>query len=137
MSNNQPPKKPPAKKTPPKDTAKKPPAPRKDLPPKATPPKDDNIEVFEDDQIVTLLDDNDNPVDFFEVACVEYEDNFYALLQPVEPMEGIADDEVVIFRLDPNPDDEDEDLFVPVDDQKLLEKVFEEFLRKVADDEKA
>jgi len=120
-----------------KDTTKKPPA--KKTPAKAPAKKEpisDTVEIFEDDQIVTLYDDNNKPVDFFEVACIEYEENFYVLLQPVEEMEGIADDEVVIFRLDPNPEDEDEDLFVPVEDQKLLEKVFEEFLRKVADEDK-
>lgn len=94
------------------------------------------VDLVPDDNedIITLYDDNNNPVDFYQVACVEYEGEFYAILQPAEVIEGIADDEAVIFKLQEDPGDSDMDLFLPVDDEKVLEKVFEEFLKAVADE---
>ena len=92
----------------------------------------ENVELIDDD-IITLYDDNNKPVEFYQVACVEYEDEFYALLQPVEPMEGLGEDEALIFKLVEQEDD-DSDLFVPVEDEELLNAVFDEYLRAVADD---
>ncbi|MCL2370308.1 MAG: DUF1292 domain-containing protein [Firmicutes bacterium] len=97
--------------------------------------KGQNVELFEGDRVITLNNDEGEAVDFYEIACVDYEGEFYSLLQPVKPMDGIADDEVVIFKLQEDEENEDTDLFLPVGDEKLLEKVFEEFMRKVADEE--
>lgn len=93
----------------------------------------ENVELI-DDEVITLYDDKDNPVKFREVACVEYNDEYYALVQPVEPMEGLGEDEALIFRL-VEQEDEESDLFVPVEDEATLEAVFEEYLRACADDE--
>lgn len=93
---------------------------------------DKTVELIEDDEVITLYDDNNNPVDFYEVACVEYEDNYYALMQPVEPIEGIGEDEAIIFRLEEQ--DDDTDLFLPVDDESVLEAVFNEYIKAVSDD---
>ena len=93
----------------------------------------ENVELIDDD-IITLYDDDNKPVEFYQVACVEYEDEFYALLQPVEPMEGLGEDEALIFRLVEQEDGES-DLFVPVEDEELLNAVFDEYLRASADEE--
>ena len=82
--------------------------------------ENENVEIIEEDEIVTLYDDENNPVDFYEVACVEYENDFYALLEPVEEMEGIEDGE---------------DLFLPVESEELLNAVFEEYLRVASEHE--
>lgn len=92
---------------------------------------DEKVELI-DDEIITLYDDKDNPVQFHEVARVEYEDEYYALLQPVETMEGLGEDEALIFKL-VEQEGEDADLFVPVEDEAVLEAVFEEYLRAAAD----
>ena len=91
----------------------------------------ENVELI-DVEVITLYDDKDQPVDFHEVACVQYEEEYYALLQPVKPMDGLAEDEALIFKLVEQPDGES-DLFVPVEDEAVLEAVFEEYLRAVAD----
>lgn len=67
----------------------------------------ENVEIMEDDEIVTLYDDNNEPVDFYEVACVEYKDDYYALLEPVEEMEGLEDGDVLIFKLEEQEDGTD------------------------------
>lgn len=74
------------------------------------------------------------PWDFYEVAVVEYENELYALLQPAEEIEGIADDEVVIFRIEET-ENEDDDFFYPVEDEAVQEAVFEEYLRATSSEE--
>lgn len=93
----------------------------------------ENVEIMEDDEIVTLYDDDNEPVDFYEVACVEYKDDYYALLEPVEEMEGLEDGDVLIFKLEEQEDGTD--LFVPVEDEALLNEVFDEYMKAVADHE--
>ena len=95
--------------------------------------KDQEVELIDEDEVITLYDDENNPVDFYEVACVEYQGEFYALMQPVEPMEGLDEDEALIFKV--REQDEDTDAFEPVTDESILEAVFNEYLNAVADAE--
>ena len=92
--------------------------------------QDESVELI-DEEIITLYDDKNNPVDFNEVAVVEYEGDFYALLQPVEPMEGLGEDEAIIFKIVQKDDETDE--FEPVTDETVLEAVFNEYLKAEAE----
>lgn len=94
---------------------------------------DEKVQLIDDEEIITLFDDDDNPMDFYEVAVVEYKDELYALLQPAEEIEGIGADEVVIFKIEETEGEED-DFFYPVEDEAIQEAVFEEYLRATADD---
>lgn len=94
-----------------------------------------NVEIYDEDaEVITLHDDKNNPVDFIQVACVEFEGRFYALLKPAGKVEGIDEDEVVIFRLEEGKKDGEDDLFVPVESEELLNKVFDQYLRAAADE---
>ena len=92
-----------------------------------------DVEVFDEDEVITLTDDEGNPVDFYEVACIEYKGEFYALMQPVEPMEGLGEDEALIFKV--REEDEDNDVFEPVFDEAILDAVFNEYLNAMAEAE--
>ena len=92
--------------------------------------QNENVELIEE-EIITLYDDNDNPVDFNEVAVVEYQGDFYALLQPVEPIEGLGEDEAIIFKVVQKDDETDE--FEPVTDESVLDAVFNEYLKAEAE----
>lgn len=92
-----------------------------------------NVELFDDEEIITLYDEEDNPVDFAEVACVEYEGKFYAILQPIDEVEGMEEDEVIICLLEEQ--DDETELITPVTDEELGEKIFNEYLKAVADEE--
>jgi len=89
------------------------------------------VEIFTEDSIVTLFDDKDNPIDFFEVACVEYEEKFYAIMQPVECEEG-EEDLAAIFEYYAE-EGSDEKLYKPISDEDLLESVFSLYLTAAAD----
>ncbi len=90
------------------------------------------VEFIEEEEIITLYDENDNPVDFYEIAVVEYEEEFYVLLQPAEDVEGIEDDEVIICKMEEQ--DDETDLITPVNDEELLEKVFNEYLKAISEE---
>ena len=92
-----------------------------------------DVELIDEDEVITLFDDEGKPVNFYEVACIEYKNEFYALMQPVEPLEGMDADEALIFKV--KEEDEENDVFEPVTDESILEAVFNEYLNAVAEAE--
>jgi len=86
----------------------------------------------ERDDIVVLLDENGEEVEFELLDTVELNGNEYVVLLPIEESEDENDiDEVVILRIEHG---EEEDSFVSVDDDDELEAVFEEFKLRMEDE---
>ncbi|MBQ9790289.1 MAG: DUF1292 domain-containing protein [Clostridia bacterium] len=81
--------------------------------------------VNDDDDIVTLLADNGEEIDFIEVAGIAYRGNFYAVLQPVELLEGMEEDEALVFKVIRGKDGEDK-FEIELDDA-VIDAVFEEY----------
>ncbi len=82
---------------------------------------------FADDDIVTLLSATGEEIDFVEIAGIAHKGNFYAILQPVELLEGMADDEALVFRVSRNEDGEDK-FEIELDDE-IIDAVFAEYNR--------
>ncbi|MDE6075846.1 MAG: DUF1292 domain-containing protein [Clostridia bacterium] len=74
----------------------------------------------EEEDIIELIDDDDNVIKFRLLDVTEYKGEKYALLLAAEPNDAIAEDEVAIFRYK-----EEEQMLEPIEDDKLLEEVFE------------
>ena len=85
----------------------------------------------EESEIIELIDDAGKIIKFKLLDVTEYKGEKYTLLLAAEPSEEIADDEVVIFRLN-----EKEETLEPIEDEKLLEEVFE-FYQNEADEDEA
>ena len=81
----------------------------------------------EDDDIVTLTNADGEEVDFVEIAGIAHGGNFYAILQPVELLDGMDDDEALVFKVTRKPDGSD-NFEIELDDD-IIEKVFEEYNR--------
>jgi len=78
-------------------------------------------EAYMDEEgIIELVDDDNNVVKFKLLDVTEYKGQKYALLLPAEPNEAVADDEVAVFLYK-----EEEQILAPIDDEELLEEVFE------------
>ena len=73
-----------------------------------------------------LYNEENQEVEFEQIALVPIEDKTYAILKPVETMEGVADDEALVFVID---EIDDEDCLVIVDDDKIIDEVFEEYYK--------
>ncbi len=82
-----------------------------------------------DDGLIQLIDDNGNELSFKLLDVTEYKGEKYTLLLPAEPNDEIAEDEVVIFRLN-----EKEETLEPIEDETLLQEVFD-FYNEEADEE--
>lgn len=93
-----------------------------------------NVEIFEDDSIIQLFDENNKPIDFYEIASIELDGKFYELLQPKELLDGIGEDEAVIleYEIDEKADVKN---FKPISDESLLNRIFDEYLRAVSDED--
>ena len=87
------------------------------------------------DNIVELVDESGNPVKFEHLMTLDYEGSMYALLAPIDAIEGIGDDEVVILQIEEGTDEDGEDVYVGVEDDELLEKIFERYLELAEADE--
>ena len=83
-----------------------------------------------EDEIIELLDDDGNTVKFKLLDVTEYKGEKYTLLLAAEPNDEIADDEVIIFRLN-----EKEETLEPIDDENLLEEVFEFYRTEAEEDD--
>ena len=83
-----------------------------------------NEEEDELDNIVTLYDEDGNELEFEVLDLIELEDENYVVLLPTDYDEA-ADGEVAILRLESV--SEDEEAFVSIEDEEILNKVFEIF----------
>ncbi len=84
------------------------------------------------DNIVVLNDEDGNEVEFEFLDLIEYEGEEYVVLLPVEE-ETEEPGEVVILKLE-DTESEEEESYVSVDDEKVLNKVFEIFKEKFEDE---
>lgn len=86
-----------------------------------------DVEEFDEDNenYITLTDDDGKDISFEILDTIEYKERIFAVLLPFED----TDDEVVILEVIPAEDPEYDD-FVSVDDEGLLNEVFEEFKKK-------
>lgn len=82
-------------------------------------------EVEEGDDIVTLLSANGEEIDFVEIAGIAHEGKFYAILQPVELLEGMDDDEALVFEVGTKEDGSS--VFEIVLDEEIIDIVFEKY----------
>lgn len=82
-----------------------------------------------EDGIIELIDDDGNIIKFRFLDVTEYKGVKYTLLLAAEPDEKIAEDEVVIFRLN-----EEEQTLEPIEDENLLQEVFDFYQQETEDD---
>ena len=87
--------------------------------------------VDDGDDIVTLTTQNGEEVDFLEIAGIAYRGNFYAILQPVELLDGMGDDEALVFKVSRGADGEDK-FEIELDDS-IIDAVFKEYDRLLAE----
>ena len=88
-----------------------------------------------EDDIVELTTEDGKKLKFYFVGTIEYKGKNYSAFEPAEQIDGIEDDDLIIFEL--AGDDEETADLLPVEDDKLLDEVFEEFCRVLEEDELA
>ena len=80
---------------------------------------------------IKLYNEENKEVEFEQIALVPIEDKTYAILKPVENIEGIADDEALVFVIE---EIDDEDCLVIVEEDAIIDKVFEEYYKMLKEE---
>ena len=82
--------------------------------------------------VITLTDSDGSDVDFEVLDIVPYNDNEYAVLLPVDDESDSP--EAVILELLEAEEDNEEDMLQGVEDEEILNAVFNLFMEKNADE---
>ena len=93
---------------------------------------DENMEL-ENENIIVLTDEDGVDVEFEFCASIEYEGDEYVVLLPTDDDDG----EVVILQVmevEDGAGDDDEVTYVGVDDEDVLQAVFELFKEQAGDE---
>ena len=80
---------------------------------------------------IKLYNEENQEVEFEQIALVPIENKTYAILKPVASMEGIAEDEALVFVID---EIDDEDCLVIVEDDSIVDQVFEEYYKMLKEE---
>lgn len=91
---------------------------------------DDELLEDNDEELIELVDEEGNVINFRLLDVTEYKGEKYTLLLAAEPNEEIAEDEVVIFRYN-----EAEQTLDPIEDENLLQEVFDFYQSEADEDE--
>ena len=92
------------------------------------------MEDEELDNIIRLNDEDGNEVQFEFLDLVELDNEEYVVLLPVTEDGEEEEAEVVILRLEDTDDESEEESYVGVEDEEILNKVFEIFKDKYKDE---
>ena len=86
-----------------------------------------------DDNIIILNDEEGQETKFEFLDLIELDDEEYVVLLPAEETDEEEPGEVVILKVE-DTDSEDEESYVSVEDEEVLNKVFEIFKEKFKDE---
>ena len=77
---------------------------------------------------IVLFDENNKETSFEQVAVIPLEEKLYAILKPITDIAGIEEDEALVFVIE---EIDDEDCLVLCDNMEVVNKVFEEYYKRV------
>ena len=85
------------------------------------------------ENVVTLTNSKGENIDFIECAAVSLPHGFYSILKPLNKIEGIGEDEAIVFKVivDPKENTHSYELII---DEEILQEVFDEY-NKLCDEE--
>ena len=85
------------------------------------------------DDPVELISEDGKKMKFYFVGTIEYKGKMYSAFEPAEEIEGVEEDDLFIFEL--SGDDEETAELLPIEDDALLDEIFEEFCKALEEDE--
>ena len=86
------------------------------------------------DEPISLFDEDDREVKFEQVAVIPDNDKIYAILKPIDELEGVADDEAIVFLADY--DEDGNTVLVVEKDEDTAIRVFYKYYQLLDEAEK-
>ncbi len=87
-----------------------------------------------EDNIVVLNDEEGNEVKFEFLDLIELDDEEYVVLLPITEEGEEEEGEVVILKVEDTEEESEEESYISVEDEEILNKVFDIFKEKFKDD---
>lgn len=80
--------------------------------------------LFDEENIepIYLYDENDNEIAFEQVAVIPKGDEIFAILKPVEQMDGVEEDEALVFVI--GEDENGEEMIELLEDEDEVDEIF-------------
>ena len=75
----------------------------------------------DDTNPITLIDEKGEPYEFEQVAIIPDKGELYCILRPITKIEGIADDEAIVFNVS------EEGTIAVVEDEKTSLEIFDKY----------
>lgn len=91
-----------------------------------------DFELLENLETIKLISPEGEEVEFELIAVIAENDKQYAILQPVELLEGMTEDEALVFEVTV---EDEESVFDFVDDEAIIDLVFEKYNELLAENE--
>ncbi|NLT18274.1 MAG: hypothetical protein BWX72_00878 [Firmicutes bacterium ADurb.Bin080] len=79
------------------------------------------------EEFITLTAPDGSEVDFLEIAGIPLDGNFYTILKPIEVLEGMTEDDVLVFKVEESENGES-NLSLETDED-TLDKIYQEYLK--------
>lgn len=77
-----------------------------------------------EDNIVTLLSGDGEEIRFIDIAGIAYNGHFYSILKPLDPLEGMDEDEALVFEVTRSGDTDHLEIVL---DDEIIDAVFSEY----------
>ena len=90
----------------------------------------DKIYDPDNEENIILYNENDEPVEFAQIAVIPLEERVFVILKPLDVVEGVADDEALVFEIN----EKDDETLKIVTDMSLAERVFDEYYKLLNED---
>ena len=93
--------------------------------------------LFDEDNTdpIVMYNEKGEKVEFEQIALIPIEEDIYAILKPTEEMEGIGEDEALVFEIVEPEDEEEEEYLNLVSDLTIIDKVFDIYNKLIDEEE--
>ena len=97
------------------------------------PQTQENVDILdilldeENESPITLYNEHDKPIKFDQVAIIPLEEKLFAILKPIDEMEGVADDEAIVFYINEDGNG-DATLEIETDEPVAMRTIFFAFI---------
>ena len=84
-----------------------------------------------DSGVIVLYDEDDKPVEFEQIALIPYNEKLYTILKPVKKMDGVGEDEAIVFAFEE--DEEEDQILVVEENDAVIDAVFDVYNKLVTE----
>ena len=82
---------------------------------------------------IILFNERGEEIAFEQIALIPLNENTYAILKPIKPMEGLGEDEGLVFSIETSEDGQE--FLMLTTNEEIIDKVFDVYDQLVAEED--